>query len=153
MLSAFQHSASFTVTLHCAKRSQEEWRREEHKEEALVSPAFLSAVSQRDNERGLMLLLTGGLCCDGCCSARGCFGIAQIVVADRPQRFIKLVNERNAGGNIQLDDLVLGHVVEIFHQCAQTVSVRRDDDTLTRFHGRGYRLVPVRKKPRDGVFQ
>ena len=84
---------------------------------------------------------------------RGGRGIAEVVVADRLQLVVQLVDERNAGRDVQLDDLRFGDVVEILDQRPQAVAVRGDQDALARRDRRRDRVVPVRQEPRDGVLQ
>ena len=66
--------------------------------------------------------------------ARGRFlgglGVAEVVVAQRLQLLVELVDERDAGRDVELDDLVVADVVEILHQRAQAVAVRRDQHAL-----------------------
>ena len=52
-------------------------------------------------------------------------GVAQVVVADRLERGVELVDQRDAVGDVQTDDLVVGDAVQVFHQRADAVAVRR----------------------------
>ena len=65
---------------------------------------------------------------------RGCRRrrIAEVVVPDRLQVVVQLVDQRDAGRDVQLDDLRLGDVVEILDQRAQAVAVRGDEHALAR---------------------
>ena len=80
-------------------------------------------------------------------------GIAQIVMADWLHLGIQLVNKRHSGGNVQLEDILVRNVIEVFYECPQTVPVRGNDYTLACDDGRCYRLVLVRKHPRNRVLQ
>src|SRR2546426_7872400 len=55
------------------------------------------------------------------CGSRG-RRIAQVVMPNRFQRVVQLVDERDAGWNVQLDDGLLVEVVEVFHERAQAVA-------------------------------
>ena len=79
--------------------------------------------------------------------------IAEVVVADRLEVVVELVDERDAGRDVQLDDLRLGDVVEILHERAQAVAVRGDEHALARADRRRDRLVPVRQEARDRVLE
>src|SRR4051794_36201328 len=50
---------------------------------------------------------------------RGGSGVAEIVVAQRFQVVVELVDQRDAGRNVQLDDIGLGDVVQVLDQRAQ----------------------------------
>ncbi len=70
-------------------------------------------------------------------------GIAQVVVSDRGQVVFELVDERNARGNVQPDDVVVGDVVEVLHQRPETVAVGGDENAFTaRDVGRD-RFLPI----------
>src|SRR5437899_2866658 len=75
------------------------------------------------------LFLLRGLRGDARGGGRRGLRIAEIVMTDRPQVRIELVDERNAGRDVQLDDLGLGNVVEVLDERAQAVSMRGDEDT------------------------
>ena len=48
---------------------------------------------------------------------------------------------------------LVADAVEVLHQRAHAVAVRRDDDALARLDGRRELVVPARQHARDGVFQ
>ncbi len=79
--------------------------------------------------------------------------IAEVVVAHRLQRSVQLVHQRRAGGDVQLDDVLVRHVVQVLDQGTDRVAVRRDDDSSAGLHGRRDAASPVRQKARDGVLQ
>src|SRR5438046_10144056 len=54
--------------------------------------------------------------------------ITQIKVSDRLQVVVQLVDEGNAGRDVELDDRLLVDGVEIHHQRAQAVAVCGDPD-------------------------
>src|ERR1700731_812879 len=58
--------------------------------------------------------------------------IAEKSAAERQQLLVQFVKQRNAGGNIELHDVALGHHVEHLDQSAQRVSVRHDQHILVR---------------------
>ena len=60
--------------------------------------------------------------------------VSEIVALDRLEVGIQLVNEGNAGRDVELEHLFLGEVVEILDQCAKAVSVGGDDDAFAGFH-------------------
>ena len=66
---------------------------------------------------------------------------------------IKLVHKGHAGRNVELEDGLFGHVVQVFDERAKRVSVRGDDDTLAALDGRRDCVVPDRQEARDGVLQ
>ena len=80
-------------------------------------------------------------------------GIAQIAASERLQIVVQLVDQRNPGRDVQLDDVLVGDVVEILDQRAQRVAVRRDQHPLAGVNRRRDRLVPVRQESRDRVLQ
>src|SRR6476646_10102019 len=79
----------------------------------------------------------------------GSLRISQIEVSQRREVVVELVDERNSGRYVQLDDLALAHVVEVLHQRAQAVAVRREQHPLIVANRRRHGLVPVRQEPRD----
>ena len=48
----------------------------------------------------------------------------------RLQVRVEFVHQRDARRDVQPDDLLVGHVVEILHERAQAVAVRRDQHLL-----------------------
>src|SRR5262245_45291454 len=64
--------------------------------------------------------------------APGRLRISEIAAADRAQVAVELVDERNAGRDVELDDRVLGHAVEVLDQGAQAVAVGRDQHAASR---------------------
>ena len=80
-------------------------------------------------------------------------GIAQIIVADRAQVIIQFVDQRLARGNVQVDDVVVRHIVQVLDQRAQAVAVGGDQHVAAGPDRRGDGLVPERQHARHGVLQ
>lgn len=74
-------------------------------------------------------------------------------MANRLQIVVEFVNQRDACGNVQSDNLFLGDVIEVFDQRAQAVAVSGDKDTFTFANSGRNRFVPVGQEARDGVLQ
>src|SRR5688572_18187639 len=69
----------------------------------------------------------GSLRSDRCRGARGGLGIPEVVARlDRLQRVVELVDQRDTRRDVELDDLGVRDVVEVFDQRAQAVAVRGD---------------------------
>ena len=58
-------------------------------------------------------------------------------MADGTQVIVQLVDERDPRRNVQLDDIRVGNIVEVFDEGAETVPVGRNQDLLTRTQLRG----------------
>src|SRR5215471_6357850 len=80
-------------------------------------------------------------------------GVAEVIMLQRLQLAVELVDERLAGRDVETNDLLVGDVVEILDQRPQAVAVRSDDHALPRAHGRRDHAVPVRQKAGDGVLE
>src|SRR5215471_4373454 len=63
-------------------------------------------------------------------------GVAEVVMSQRLQLAVELVDERLAGWDVEIHDLLLGDVVEIFDERPQAVAMRGDDHALAGAHGR-----------------
>ena len=81
------------------------------------------------------------------------FGISEIRAANRLQRIVEFIDERNARGNNQLHNRLIGNIVEIFYQRPQTIPVGGDDDLLSGFDGRRNRLMPCRQESCNRILQ
>ena len=81
------------------------------------------------------------------------FGIPKVIMADRFQISVKFVNQRDTGGNVQLDDIGIGHVVEILDQRTQAVPVRCYQHALSGTNRRRDPIMPTTQKSRQSVFQ
>jgi len=81
------------------------------------------------------------------------FGVGQVLALDRAQVCVQIVDQGDARGDVQADDLVVGDVVQVFDQRAQAVAVRRDDDTLAGLDGRRNHVIPVGQDPIHGILQ
>jgi hypothetical protein len=51
------------------------------------------------------------------------FGIPEVIMPDRFQIFAEFVNQWDTGGNVQLDDIGIGHAIEMLDQCTQAVTM------------------------------
>jgi hypothetical protein len=56
--------------------------------------------------------------------------VGKEVMLDGLELLIELVHDRNAGWNVQLDNVRVRHVVEVLDQCAQAVAMCRDQHSL-----------------------
>ncbi len=70
-----------------------------------------------------------------------------------PQPRVELVDEGNSRGDVQTDDVLIAHCVQILDEGAQAVPVRRDDDPSALADLGRDGLAPVGEKSRDGVLQ
>src|SRR5262252_2651613 len=80
-------------------------------------------------------------------------GVAEVVMSQRLQLAVELVDERLAGWDVEIHDLLLGDVVEIFDERPQAVAMRGDDHALAGAHGRPDHVLPVRQKASDRVLE
>src|SRR3546814_9014039 len=71
----------------------------------------------------------------------------------RPQLVVEFVDERHAGRNFDLRNLVVGNVVEIFDQGAETVAVGSDEDALALSDLRRDLADEIGLDPRDRVLE
>src|SRR5262249_7874294 len=69
--------------------------------------------------------------------------VAEVVVAEGTQRLVELVDERDAGGNVQPHDVLLGDPVEVLHERAQAVAVGGDEHALARAEVGHHPLPPA----------
>ncbi len=69
------------------------------------------------------------------------------------QVVLELVDEWDAGGDVEVDDLLFRYVVEIFHEGPQAIPVCRNQDLLPRRYIWSDRVVPIRQEAVDRVFQ
>ena len=74
-------------------------------------------------------------------------------MAQRLQLFVEFVDQGNAVGDVQADDLAVGDAVEVLDQGADRIAVRRDHQAAAAADGRRHRLVPERQHARDGVLE
>src|SRR6185295_17417564 len=81
----------------------------------------------------------------------GRLGISQVVVAERPQLVVELVDQRNAGGGVEPHDLFFGYTVQVLDQGSQAVAVGRDQHPLARAEVGDDRAVPVRQEAGDRI--
>ena len=72
---------------------------------------------------------------------------------DRFEVFVELIYQRYAGRNVQFKDLIFAHVIQVFNQRTQRVTVSGDNHTLTAFHARQNGFVPVGDNAIDGQRQ
>mmetsp|Transcript_3623 Transcript_3623/g.13837 ORF Transcript_3623/g.13837 Transcript_3623/m.13837 type:complete len:251 (+) Transcript_3623:127-879(+) len=81
------------------------------------------------------------------------FLIGQIVVLDWFQLIVQLVHKRHSCWNIQLENLLGSHLVEVLHQGTQAVSVCHNQHVVTVLDLRCNGVIPVWKKSLRGEFQ
>ena len=79
--------------------------------------------------------------------------ITQIITPARFHIIIEFIHKRDSGRNIQFENVFLGKIVEVLDQRAQRITMRADENTLSRLDLRGDGFVPVGKKPRYGVLE
>mmetsp|Transcript_5147 Transcript_5147/g.13155 ORF Transcript_5147/g.13155 Transcript_5147/m.13155 type:complete len:262 (+) Transcript_5147:205-990(+) len=72
---------------------------------------------------------------------------------DRLEVLVKPVDERDACGDLQLGDLLVGDVVQILEHAADRVAVGSDQHCLPALEGAADRLVPIRQAAVHGVLQ
>ena len=81
------------------------------------------------------------------------FLVAEVVAFERLEVFIQLVNEGNAGRDVELEDLLFGEVVEVFDQGAKAIPVGGNDDAFAGFHRGCDFFVPKWKKAIDSILE
>ena len=79
--------------------------------------------------------------------------VTEVVVLDRLQVVVELVDQRDAGRDVELDDFGFGDAVEIHDQRPERIAVRGDEDPLAGPDRRRDRRVPVRQEARDRVLE
>ena len=79
--------------------------------------------------------------------------VAQVVTLDWLEIGVELVNQRNAGRDVQLQDLLLGEIVEIHDKRAEAVAVGGNDHLFSGLHSRGDFFMPEGKEAFDGILQ
>ena len=67
-------------------------------------------------------------------------GLSEVVVSDRLQILVKFIYQRNAGRDIQADNLTVRHIVQMLYQRAHAIAVGDHDNTLSRAHSRSIPL-------------
>ena len=73
--------------------------------------------------------------------------VPKVVVSDWRKRVIQVVNQWLAGRNVEFNDILVWHLVEIFDKSTQTIAMRHDDDAMAGSNDRGDCL----HEPSDGV--
>src|SRR5258707_9735130 len=94
----------------------------------------------RDRPAPSLLL---GLPADGFLRRRDGLLVAEESAAERLQLLIQFVEHRDAGRNIELHDVALGHHVEHLDQGAQRVSMRDDEHVLVGSKLGDYARFPI----------
>src|SRR5690349_18841160 len=107
-------------------------------------------VGGRLRPPSLLLLPLGGY---GLHSRFYLLGISEVVAIERLQIAVQFVHQRHSSGNVQFHDLALRNVVQVLHQRAQAVAVRRDQHLLPAADGRRNGVVPQRQKTGYRVFE
>src|SRR5690606_8561610 len=80
-------------------------------------------------------------------------GVAQIVVTDGAQLLVQFVDQRLAGRNVQVHDIVVRDVVQVLDQRTQAVAVGGDEHTTPGTNGRGNGFVPERQNALHRVLE
>mmetsp|Transcript_62039 Transcript_62039/g.146951 ORF Transcript_62039/g.146951 Transcript_62039/m.146951 type:complete len:261 (+) Transcript_62039:2422-3204(+) len=83
----------------------------------------------------------------------GGFGVAEVIALDRLEVGVELVDQRDAVGDVDPDDGVVGDAVEVLDQGPDAVAVGRDQHALAALDGWGNGLVPERQHAGDRVLQ
>ena len=102
---------------------------------------------------GTGLLLGLALIGDGVHCGRNGLLIAEVVALDRPKIGVELVNQRNAGRDVQLQDLLLGEVLEILHKRAEAVAMGGDDYLFSGLYSRSDFFMPEWKEAIDRILE
>src|ERR1700679_2832993 len=116
----------------------------------------LTPVSLHYCRRGRTYLtrsLLFGLAPYGLLSRRDGFLVAEEAAAERLQLLVELVENWDAGRDVELHDVALGHHVEHLDQGAQRVSVRNDEHVLAGPKFRDDARFPVGQHARQGVLE
>ena len=79
------------------------------------------------------------------------FRIAQVIPVERLHLVVEFINKRHAGRYVQFNDVALGDFVEILHQRADTVAMRRDQHSLAFLNRRSDSFVPQRQEARHRI--
>ncbi len=83
-------------------------------------------------------LLGLALVCDTGDSSLDGFFICEIIVLDRLHVVIQFVNEGDASGDVQTNNLVVFDIVKIFDNRPKTVAMSRDENTLAGLKENSY---------------
>ena len=78
--------------------------------------------------------------------------IAKIIMPGRLEVFIEFIDQRNACGYIQFQNVLFTDTVEMFDQSSQAVAVRADQYIFPCFDGRHDLIKPIRQEPVDSMF-
>ena len=79
--------------------------------------------------------------------------VAEVVALEWIQGVIQFIDKRDAGRNIELEDLLFGEVVEVFDKGSEAIPMGSDDDTLAGFDGWGDFFVPEGEKAVDRILE
>src|ERR1700691_1698933 len=96
------------------------------------------APVREDSSRPARRLFLFGLAPDGFLGRRDGGLVAEETAAERLQLLVEFVENRDAGRDVELHDVALGHHVEHLDQGAQRVSVRHDEYVLAGSKLRDY---------------
>jgi hypothetical protein len=88
----------------------------------------------------------GGACGSG-------LGVEVTTGAGRDVVLVELVDQRNAGGDVEFGDVVVADALEVLHQAAQRVAVGGDENRLAGLEVGDDRVVPVRQLAVDHELQ
>jgi len=73
--------------------------------------------------------------------------------SERLQIIIKLVHQRDSGGNVEFNDLFMGDMIEVFDETSQAVSVRNDENALALTNCWRNHFVQVRAESGDHILE
>src|SRR5208283_4430381 len=79
--------------------------------------------------------------------------ISQITMANRLEVVIKFLDERYTSGNVQINNLPVGDILQILHEGAQAVAMGRNEYLLPGPDSRDDHFLPAGHKARHGVLQ
>ena len=81
------------------------------------------------------------------------FGVSQVLVADSVKVFVKFIDQRDWGGNVELSDVGIRDIAEDFYYGSETVSMSYYKHFFAWFYCWNNRIVPIWKNPIDCCLQ
>ena len=79
------------------------------------------------------------------------FGVGEEVVLLKFHVFVEFKHVGDAGGEVEVDDVLFGDVFQVFDDAAETVAVGGNDDVAALFGFRENHLFPVGDDAVDGI--
>lgn len=80
-------------------------------------------------------------------------GVCQILIFQHVKVFIKLVDQRNRSGNVQLSDVLIRNIAENLDDSSQTVTMSHYQHFFSRFDSWDDCFVPARQDSIDCYLQ